>query len=105
MKNRLCLVCGVLAGMTIQHFTAFAENTQPSSTTTARAPTSAPLANEPTSEELVKECEDEWMADEQGMMKRGMTEDRYVEQCSVRDDVPTFPSELEKNAAPSSAPK
>ena len=24
------------------------------------------------------------------MMKRDMTEDRYVEQCSVKDDVPTI---------------
>jgi hypothetical protein len=30
-----------------------------------------------------------------------LTEDRYVEQCSVKDDVPTIPSE---NGAPSVAP-
>ena len=98
MKNHLSLVCCVLAGITIQHFTAFAETTRPRSTT------SAPFANAPGSEKLVKECEDEWMADKKGMMKRGMTEDRYVEQCSVRDDVPTIPEE-KKNAAPSSTPK
>ena len=105
MKNRLCLICGVLcsvlAGIAIQHLTALAETTKPSSTTTGPAP----LANGPSSERLVKECEDEWMAHKEAMMKRGMTEDRYVEQCSLRDDVPTIPSENKKNAAPSSAPK
>jgi hypothetical protein len=35
------------------------------------------------------------------MMNRDMTEDRYVEQCSVKDDVPAIPSE---NAAKSVAP-
>jgi hypothetical protein len=98
MKNHLCLVCGVLAGITILHFTAFAETARPSSTT------SAPLSNAPGSEKLTKECEEEWMADKEGMMKRGMTEDRYVEQCRVKDDVPAIP-EKKKNAAPSSTPK
>jgi hypothetical protein len=39
------------------------------------------------------------------MMKHGMTEDSYVEQCSVKDDVPAIPSERKKNAAPSAEPK
>ena len=32
MKTHFCLVCGALAGITIQHFTAFAEATKPNST-------------------------------------------------------------------------
>jgi len=39
------------------------------------------------------------------MMKRGMTEESYVEQCSIEDDVPAIPSETKTNAAPSAAPK
>jgi hypothetical protein len=39
------------------------------------------------------------------MMKRDMTEDFYVEQCSVKDDVPAIPSKPKTNAAPSAAPK
>jgi hypothetical protein len=34
-----------------------------------------------------------------------MTEESYVEQCSVEDDVPAFPSETKRNAAPPAAPK
>jgi hypothetical protein len=40
---------------------------------------------------IEQECEDEWRADKEAMMKRDMTEDRYVEQCSVKDDVPAIP--------------
>jgi hypothetical protein len=99
MKSHFCLVCGALAGLTIQHFTAFAETTKPNST----AATSAPITNGLSSRNIVKECEDEWRADKEAMMKRGMAEDSYVEQCSVKDDVPAIPSET--NAAPSSAPR
>ncbi len=105
MKNRFCLVCCALEGITIQHFTAFAETTRPNSTTAAPAATSEPLTNGLSSRTIVKECEDEWRADKEAMMKRGMTEDSYVEQCSVKDDVPAIPSETKTNAAPSSAPK
>lgn len=105
MKNHLCLVYGLLAGLTVQHFTAFAETTKPTSTTAAPAVASAPPANGPGSEKLVKECEDEWRADKEAMMKRDMTEDRYVEQCSAKNDVPTIPSPTKTNAAPSPAPK
>jgi hypothetical protein len=103
LKNHLCLVCGALAAITIQHFTALAESTRPNST--APAATSAPLTTGLSSGKIVKECDDEWRADKEGMMKLGMTEDRYVEQCSVKDDVPAAPSETKRNAAPSSAPK
>jgi hypothetical protein len=105
MKNRFCLVCGALAGITIQHFTASAETAKPSSTTAAPASTSAPLPNGLSSRKIVEECEHEWRADKEAMMKRGMTEDSYVEQCSVKDDVPAIRSETKTNAAPSSAPK
>ena len=96
MKMHRCLVCGVLAGIAILHFTASAETAKPLSTT-APAASSAPQS----SRNIEEECEAEWSADKEGMMKHGLTEDRYVEQCSVRDDVPTIPSE---NGAPSVAP-
>jgi hypothetical protein len=53
----------------------------------------------------VEDCEAEWRADREAMMKRDLTEDRYVEQCSVKDDVPTIPSETKTDAASSPAPK
>jgi hypothetical protein len=99
MKKHRCLVCGVLAGITILHFTASAETAKPNSTT-APAASSAPH-NGQSSRNIEEECEAEWRADKDSMMRRGLTEDRYVEQCSVKDDVPTIPSE---NAAPSVAP-
>jgi hypothetical protein len=102
MRKHLCLVCGALAGITILHCTAFAETTKPNSTTAAPAASSAPLkTNGQGSRNITEECEAEWRADKEAMMKRGMTEDSYVEQCSVKDDVPAIPS---KNAAPSVAP-
>jgi hypothetical protein len=102
MKKHLCLVCGALAGITILHFTAFAETAKSNSITAATAASSAPhKANGQSSRNIEEECEDEWRADKEAMMKRDMTEDRYVEQCSVKEDVPAIPSE---NAAPSAAP-
>jgi hypothetical protein len=96
MKKHLCLVGGALAGITILHFTALAETAKPNST--AASPTiSAPL--------IAKDCEDEYRADREAMMKRGMTEDSYVAQCSVKDDVPAMPSETKTNTTPSAAPK
>jgi hypothetical protein len=111
MKNRFCLVCGclvcgALAGIVIQHFTAFAETARPNSTTAAPAAGAAPLKTTgQSSRSIAEECEDEWRADKEAMMKRGMTEDSYVEQCSVKDDVPAIPPDTKTNAAPSSAPK
>lgn len=97
MKKLRCLVYGVLAGITILHFTASAETAQ-SNSTTAPAASAAPH-NSPRN--IEEECEAEWSADKEAMMKHGLTEDRYVEQCRVKDDVPTIPSE---NGAPSVAP-
>ena len=101
MNKHRCLVCGVLAGIAILHFTASAETTTPNSTTAPAASSAPHKTNGQSSRNIEEECEAEWRADKKGMMKSGLTEDRYVEQCSVKDDVPTIPSE---NAAPSVAP-
>ena len=57
------------------------------------------------SKKTAKDCDDEWRADGEAKMKHGMSEDSYVEQCSVPDDVPAISSETKTNAAPSAAPK
>ena len=102
MKRHLCLLCGALAGIAILPFTAFAEAANSTSVTAAPVAGSAPhKTNGPESRNIQEECTDEWKAGKEAMMKRGMTEDRYVEQCSVKDDVPAVPSE---NAAPPAAP-
>ena len=105
MNKHRCLVCGVLAGIAILHFTASAETTTPNSTTAPAASSAPHKTSGQSSRNIEEECEAEWRADKEGMMKLGMTEDRYVEQCSVKDDVPAAPSETKRNAAPSSAPK
>ena len=105
MKKHLCLVCGALTGITILQSSAVVETGTPNSTAAAPASSSAPLkANRQSSKTVVEDCEAEWRADKEAMMKRDMTEDSYVEQCSVRDDVPAIP-EPKTNAAPSAAPK
>jgi hypothetical protein len=101
MKKHRCLVCGLLVGITIPHFTASAEIAKPNSTTAPAASSVPHKTNGQSPRNIEEECEAEWRADKEGMMKRGLTEDRYVEQCSVKDDVPTIPSE---NGAPSVAP-
>jgi hypothetical protein len=100
MTKHRCFVCGVLAGITILHFGASAEIAKPN-TTTVPAASSAPHKTTGQRRNIEEECELEWRADKEAKMKRGLTEDRYVEQCSVKDDVPTIPSE---NGAPSVAP-
>jgi hypothetical protein len=107
VKKHLCLVCGALTGITILQSSALAETGTPNSTTAgAPASSSAPLkTNRQSSKTVVEDCEAEWRADKEAMMKRDMTEDSYVEQCSVKDDVPAIPSEPKTNAAPSAAPK
>jgi hypothetical protein len=105
MKDQLCLVVGVLAGITIPHFSAFADRAKPNATA-ASAAISAPLkANGQSSKKTAKDCGDEWRADQEAMMKHGMTEDSYIEQCRVEDDAPAIPSETKTNTAPSAAPK
>jgi hypothetical protein len=106
MKKHLCLVCGALAGTTILHFNAFAETAKPNATAAPPATISGPLkTNGQSSKKTAKDCDDEWRADQEAMMKRGMTEESYVEQCSVEDDIPAIPSETKTNAAPSAQPK
>jgi hypothetical protein len=106
VKKHLCLVCGALAGITMLHCSALAETAKPNSTSAAPAAISTPLkTNGQSSKKTAKDCDDEWRADREAMMKHGMTEDSYVEQCSVADDVPAIPSQPKTNAAPSAAPK
>lgn len=102
MKNHLCSLGCAIGGFIIPHFTAFAETAEPNSTT-APAAISAPLKTSGQSASKQKECEDEWRANREAMMKHDMDEDRYVEQCSTADDVPTIPPG--PKAAPSAAPK
>ena len=103
LKKQLCLVCVGLPALAIVHCTSFAETAQQSS---AAAPTaiSALKTNGQSSEKIAKDCEEEWRANRDAMTKGGMTEESYVQQCSVKDDVPAIP-EPKTNAAPSSAPK
>jgi len=106
MKKRPCLVCGTLAGITILHFNAFAETAKPDATAAPPAAISAPLKTDgQSSKKIAKDCDDEWRANQEEMMKHDMTEESYVKQCSVADDVPAIPSETKTNAAPSAAPK
>src|SRR6202048_4338971 len=106
MKKHLCWVCVPVAGITFLHFGAFAETAKPNATATPSAAISAPLkTNGQSSTKTAKDCDDEWRADQEAMMKHGMTEESYVEQCSMEDDVPAVPSETKTNAAPSAAPK
>ena len=106
MKKHLCLVCGALTGITILQSGALAETGTPNSTAAAPASSSAPLKTDGQgSKTVVEACKDEWRANQEAMMKRDMTEDSYVDQCSANDDVPAIPSEPKTNAAPSAAPK
>jgi len=106
MKRHLCLVGCALAGIIIHHVSALAETPKPSATAVPPAAISVPLeTNGQSSKKTEKDCDDEWRANQEAMMKRGMTEDSYVEQCSVADDVPAIPPLPKRNAAPSAEPK
>ena len=100
MKKQLFLLCGALAGISMLHCSAGTD--KPSSTATAPASSSAPIQP---SKAVVQECEQEWRANQEAMMKHDMDEDSYVAQCSVKDDVPELPSAPKTTFAPSSAPK
>ena len=105
MKKHLCLVFSALTGITILQSSAFAETGTLNSTAASSASSSATLRTKgQSSKTVVEDCEAEWRADQEAMMKRDMTEDSYVEQCSAKDDVPAVP-EPKTNAAPSVAPK
>ena len=106
MEKHLRLVCGALAGITVLHLGALAETAKPNATTTPPAAISAPLqTNGQSAKRTAKDCDDEWRADQEEMMKHDMTEESYVEQCSVADDVPAIASDTKTNAARSAAPK
>jgi hypothetical protein len=91
MKKHLCLVSGALVG--ILHVAAYAEAAKSASGAANPAASSAPHQTTGQSSTNIKEdCEDQWRADKEAMMKRDMTEDRYIEQCSVKDDVPAIPA-------------
>jgi hypothetical protein len=106
VKKHLCLVCGALAGITILPCSALAETAKPNSTAAVPASSSVPLkTNGQSSKTVAEDCEAEWRADQEAMMKRDMTEESYVQQCSVKDDVPTISLEPKTNSAPSAAPK
>lgn len=104
MKKHLSLVCGVLVGITILYCSASAETATPDATATSPAATSAPLKTiGQNPKKAAKDCDDEWKADKELMMKHDMTEEFYVEQCSAADDVPTIPSETKTNDVPPAA--
>jgi hypothetical protein len=88
------------------HCGALVETAQPNSTAAAPASSSAPpKTTGQSSQTVIENCEDEWKANWEAMMKLDMTEDSYIKQCSAKDDVPAIPSEPKMNAAPSPAPK
>src|SRR2546430_15140758 len=99
MKRKLSFVCGALGGIAILHVGAFAETVKSDATTTSRPIISAPVkANGEKKTE--KDCEEEWRVNQVAMMQHNMTEESYVEQCSLADDVPPIPQK-KTNAAPS----
>jgi hypothetical protein len=79
---------------------------KPNATAASPAASSVPFkTNGQSSKKTAKDCDDEWRADQEEMMKHDMTEESYVEQCSVADDVPAIPSETKTNAGRLAAPK
>ena len=96
------LIWGALGGIAFLHFGASAETANPDVTATARPSISAPFKTDG-DKKTEKDCEDEWRANQEAMIRYNMTEDSYVEQCSLVDDVPTIP-ERKMNAAPSAEP-
>lgn len=103
MKRSLSLVCGALGGIAFLHFGAFAETGKPHATATSGVATSAPFKTD-REKRAERNCDDEWRANQEAMIRHNMTEESYVEQCSVADDVPPIP-EKKTNAAPSAQPK
>ena len=96
MKKQLWFVCVGLPALAIVHCTSFAEPAQ------APASTGNSALNQQGAKQMTNDCEAEWKANQESMMKGGgMTEDSYIQQCSVKDDVPAIP-EPKTKAAPSS---
>ncbi|HKU04966.1 MAG TPA: hypothetical protein VJR30_02760 [Bradyrhizobium sp.] len=105
MKKHLCLVGCALSAIVIHDFGALAQTPMPGATAVPPAAMSAPSATTGQSPKKTEEkCRNQWRANQEAMMKRDMTEDSYVEQCSVADDAPASPLP-KRNAAPSAEPK
>ena len=98
MNKQFWLVSLGLPALAIVHCSSFAEPAQVPTSTANSA------LNQQSAKQITNDCEAEWRANQETMMKDGMTEDSYVQQCSVKDDVPHIP-EPKAKAAPSSAPK
>jgi hypothetical protein len=104
VKKQLCLIfVGLLGAMA--HRASFAEPALQNSTVAPAASSAPAKTNERSSAKIAKDCDDEWRANRETMMKGGMTEDVYVQQCSLRNDVPAIAPDTTIKTAPSSAPK
>jgi len=97
---RLWSACVGLSAIATVYCTTFAEAAQQDSVVNS----AAGATQKQGSKDIEKDCEDEWKANRDIMMKGDMTEESYVRQCIVRDDVPGIP-EPKTNTVPSSAPK
>jgi hypothetical protein len=86
--------------------TLFAEPAQQNPTAFAVGISATLRTSEQLSQKIEQDCEDEWRANREAIMKGGMTEDSYVKQCSVKDDVPPLAPKKPKktNGELSSAP-
>lgn len=100
MKKQLWAAYVGLSALATVHCNSFAGAVQQDSSGVSLAGNT----NQPTPKDIEKECEDEWKANRDAMIKGGMPEDSYVRQCVVRDDVPAIP-ESKTKATPSSKPK
>lgn len=106
MKKLLCLVCAGLPTLVVMHCTSFAQSAQQNSAAASGAVSPVTKMNGQSSAKKIEQvCEEEWRANRDFMMRGGMTEDRYVQQCVVRDDVPAIPPRGEDKRRSSSAPK
>jgi hypothetical protein len=102
MKTSVFLVWAAFLATTTPFLSASAEPGRANATPPA-AP-SAPAESEQSWPKTAKMCADEWRADQEKMLKYNMTEESYVEQCSVADDVPALPLKR-KTDDPSANPK
>jgi hypothetical protein len=98
MKKQLWFVCIGLPALAIVPCSSFAEPAQVPTSTANSA------LNQKSAKQITNDCEAEWKANQDAMIKGGMTEDLYVQQCSLKADVPDIP-EPKTKAALSSTPK
>jgi hypothetical protein len=95
MNKQLRSVCVGLSTLAIVHCTSFA---QPAQKNSAADPTAISALK--TKEQSSEKIADEWRANRKAMMKGDMTEESYVQQCSVNDDVPAIPEPKTNASAP-----